>query len=272
MRFDAALPGDRPAGSFRAVAAADGATADSDRPDARLPAALTAAVEERTLGLTRAERAAQSAILERLAGFDPAALADLAEPVAFPALMAEPGFYRGKPVTLTGTARGVRDLPGREGQVGTADVWFFPPDAGNNPVRAVVNDAPGLPRGERLAEGVPVSVTGYFFKLQGYEAESGLRAAPLILANAAVRVTPAATVPGTPPALPWVVLGAIAVACGAGGWLVWRWRAGDAAFERSTLRRVTTAARESPDLPPTAADDPAAFLAGLAAADRPSDR
>ena len=276
LRFDAALPGDRPAGSFRAVAGGATVAEKSEAVPATLPAALTAAVRERTIGLSRAERASADAVLARLAGADPAALSAVAEDVAFDVLMSEPGFYRGRAVTLSGLARGVRDLPGRDaggGRVGTADVWFFPPGAGNHPVRALVNGAAGLPRGDRLAEAVPVRVTGYFFKLEGYEAESGLQVAPLLLADAAVPAPPAPGVPATPPALPWVILAVAGLACGAGGLLVWKWRAGDRAYERGTLRRLAAAGRDSPDLLPADAADPAAFLAGLSAADAaPAER
>ena len=273
VRFDADLAADRPAGAFRAVAADSGGAADADGEDlARLPPVLTAAVEERKFGLSRAERFAADVILARLREIDAAELHAVADPVAFPVLVDQPGPYRGRAVTLAGVARGVRDLPGRGAageEVGTAAVWFFPNGAGNNPARALVNAAPGLPRGERLAEGVPVRVTGYFFKLEGYEAESGPRVAPLILADEAVRVTPASIVPATPPALPWVILAAVGAACAAGGLLVWRWRAGDRAYERTTLRRFTTASGKELELPAAEGDDPAAFLAGLTAGEKP---
>ena len=274
VRFDADLAGGRPAGAFRAVAADPGGDAISDGEDlSRLPSVLTAAVEERKLGLSRAERFDADVILARLREIDAAELAAVADPVAFPVLVDQPAAYRGRAVTLSGVARGVRDLPGRGaagGEVGTAAVWFFPDGAGNNPARALVNAAPDLPRGDRLADGVPVRVTGYFFKLEGYEAESGLRVAPLILADEAVRVAPAVAVPATPPALPWVILAAVVAACAATGLLVRRWRAGDRAYERKTLGRFATASREDLKLPATEADDPAAFLAGLSAGGEPA--
>ena len=246
VRFDASPPGDRPAGTFRAVAERGDASADAEREGlARLPAALTAAVEERTVGLSRAERVSADAALARLRDLDADALAAAAEAVSFPVLMREPGFYRGRAVTLTGVARGVRDLPGRGAagaEVGTAAVWFFPPDAGDNPARALANAAPGLPRGERLTDGVPVRVTGYFYKLQGYEAESGLRVAPLILADRVKRYAPPAAAPQAPASLPWVGLAVVAAACFAVGLLIWRWRAGDRKFDR-TLARFADADR-----------------------------
>ena len=275
VRFDADLGGNRPAGAFRAVAAGDGGDTNGGGEDlARLPDVLTAAAEQRTVGLSSAERFAADVILARLRDLDPAALRAAAAPASFPVLMNEPGFFRGRAVTLTGTARGVRDLPGRGAagaEVGTAAVWFFPPDAGNNPVRALVNRADSLPRGERLTDGVPVTITGYFFKLEGYEAESGLRVAPLILADAAVPAASRSAVPPTPAALPWVILAVVAVACGGCWLLVRRWRAGDRAYERATLRRFAADSDDRIEAPAAAEPDAAAFLANLGAepADRP---
>ena len=106
-------------------------------------------------------------------------------------------------------------------------------------------------------------VTGYFLKLEGYEAESGLRVAPLILADCVERLSATPAVPATPAALPWVVLAAVAAACVAGGLLVWRWRAGDRAYERRTLRRFAPDADASVTAPPADDTDAVAFLAGL---------
>ena len=273
LRFNADLSDDRPAGAFRAVAADAGGGKEPTGDDlSRLPGVLTAAVEERKIGLSRAERFAADVILTRLREIDAAALRAAADPVAFPVLVDRPGYYRGRAVTMTGVVRAVRDLPGRgaEGEeVGTAAVWFFPDGAGINPVRALANAAPGLPRGERLPGDMWVQVTGYFFKLEGYEAESGLRVAPLILANEATGIRPALVAPATPAALPWVILSAVAAACAAGGLLVWRWRAGDRAYERTTLARYAAASREAPAPTAAEADDPSAFLADLSAADEP---
>ena len=255
------------AGTVRAVA--DVTVRGERGSDGRLPTEAVAAAEDRSVGLSRAERGAAAAILGSLEE-EPLA-ADDAEPVAFPALMRDPAHYRGRPVTVAGLARGVRDLRGfsadandaEAARVGTVEVWLFLPDGGDNPVRAVANRAAGLPRGDRLSPGVPVELDGYFFKLEGYAAESGLRVAPLILTDEVRRATPAAAVPQTPAALPWAVLGVCGAALAGGGLLVWRWKAGDRAYERSTLKRMTAATEEDLALSGEPAADPAAFLAGL---------
>ena len=258
-------------GAFRAVAQTDadragpGEAAADDRPDpAALPPVLLADVRDNTLGLSLAERAAQARILDRLSRTDAAALAAIAEPVSFGALMADPEFYRGKPVTLTGEARGLWDRDD-----GLVEAWFFPPTAGNRPVRAIANAAPDLPRGQRLNEPVPVRVTGYFFKRLGYDAEGGLQIAPLVFADRIGLERSRSAVPPAPKSLPWAVLGVAAALAAGASVLLWRWRAGDAAFERGTLRRVTAAQAGELDLPDDDAADPAAFLAGLSAASDP---
>ena len=234
--------------------------------DGRLPAALTAAAEDRTIGLTRAERDAVDVILAGFGASPPAPAAD-AETVSFPALMRDPDYYRGRPLRVFGEARGITDLPNDRG----VELWVFPPDSGNSPVRVVANRADGLPRGGLLKEGVPVTVDGAFFKLQGYAARDKgggekLHVAPLVLADAAGRARLEAAVPQTPAALPWVVLGVIAAALAAGALLVWRWKRDDRDFERRTLSRLSAAADgEGEPLTLASADDadPAAFLAGL---------
>ena len=266
VRLDPAAGLPEPGRVRLAVAGADGdeegGAGDADDL-AALPAEFVADAEDNTLGLSLAERAAEAVILAKLRVVDPAELAAAAEPVSFGALLADPDHYRGRAVTLTGLALGIRDLGGGDDSKtgGRVDAWFFPPTAGNRPVRAVANAAPGLPRGERLVDPVNVRVTGYFYKLQGYEAEGGLQIAPLVFAPAVRPVAPA--VPAAPAELPWAVLGlALLLAAGASV-LLWRWKAGDAAFDRTTRRRLTAAQPADLALPEGAEVDPRGFLATL---------
>ena len=265
-----------PPGTVRVATIELGSKEEENAPDGRWPAALFASARDRTVGLTRAERAATAALLERLAKH-PAKVAPDAEPPPFPGLMRDPDYYRGRPIRVFGEARGIVDLPNDRG----VELWIFPPDSGGNPVRVVANRAKDLPRGERLKEGVPVEANAVFFKLQGYAAEKaggseGLHVAPLALADVVTRARIVAATPQTPPALPWVVLGVIGAALAAGGLLVWRWKAADQAFERKTLDRLSAAADGEGEPLNIAADDddPQAFLAGLsgdAAATKPAE-
>ena len=252
-----------------------GSDAPGKNGDGRLPAALTSAARDRTVRLSRAERDAVDTILAGFRASPPAPAAD-AEAVSFPALMRDPDYYRGRPLRVFGEARGITDLPDDRG----VELWVFPPDSGNNPIRVVANRADGLPRGGLLEEGVPVTVDGVFFKLQGYAARDKgggekLHVAPLVVADAAGRARIEAAVPQTPASLPWVVLGVIAAALAAGALLVWRWKRDDRAFERRTLNRLSAAAdgEGEPMMLAGAEDaDPGAFLAAMSDAGAVSAR
>ncbi|NNJ26975.1 hypothetical protein LzC2_30720 [Planctomycetes bacterium LzC2] len=241
----------------------DGAAAETT--DERLPESLTAGVKDRTVGLTRKERDAVAAIRERFSD-DPPSLAPEADAVSFPALMRDPTYYRGRPVRVFGEARGITDL----GEGRGVSLWVFAPDAGDNPVHVRANRAEGLPRGEMLREPVPVTVDGVFFKLEGYTAkgengEGRLHVAPLIIADEVNRARIAAAVPQTPEELPWIVLGVIVAALAGGALLVWRWKAADRDYERTTLSRLSAAADAQGELLNFSADDatPETFLAGI---------
>ncbi|QDT15632.1 hypothetical protein CA12_17170 [Alienimonas californiensis] len=251
----------------------DGAAEDAENLDGRLPAALTAAAEDRKLRFTRAELVAIAAILERFETTPLAVPADEA-PASFPNLMRDPDYYRGRPARIVGEARGISDL----GEGRGVELWVFLPDAGDNPVRVWANRAEGLPRDAFLETPVPVSLEGTLFKLQGYAAqgengEGRLHVAPLILADAAKPARIAPAVPQTPASLPWIVLGVIAAVLAGGALLVWRWKAADRNYERTTLSRLSAAAdgRDQPLHFATDADDPGAFLAGLSDGSAPTD-
>ncbi|MFH5805031.1 hypothetical protein [Alienimonas sp. DA493] len=262
VRQDAPLP----PGTIRVAASSPATVAENEATaDGRLPADLTAAAEDRRVGFTRAERTALAEILERFETTPPTLPADEV-PVAFTGLMRDPDYYRGRPVRIAGEARGISDL----GEDRGVELWVFLPDAGDNPVRVRANRAEGLPRGALLETPVPVTLDGALFKLQGYTArgengEGRLHVAPLILADAAQPARIAPAVPQTPQSLPWVVLGVIAAALAAGALLVWRWKADDRDFERSTLSRLSAAADAEGERLNFAAEDqsPEAFLAGL---------
>ncbi len=105
----------------------------------------------------------------------------------FKTMLKNPRIYRGQAVTMTGTLRKltvsqadplnsfcIQDL--YEG-------WIFAEDSQSNPTVVVFTEKPDdLPKGEKLS--VPVQVTGYVFKLYGYEAQDGKRRlAPMLLAK-----------------------------------------------------------------------------------------
>lgn len=113
---------------------------------------------------------------------------------AFIDMFLNPDLYRGRPVTLKGYLRRlVKFSPGpNDNKIGEVyEGWLYTADSQNNPAVVVFQRKPeGLPIGGNLVE--EVEVTGYFFKMYGYEAQDTTRKAPMILAGE-VQWTPAKT-------------------------------------------------------------------------------
>ncbi|MEM9701640.1 MAG: hypothetical protein AAF907_04265 [Planctomycetota bacterium] len=161
----------------------------------------------------------------------------------FPDLFNNPQAYRGRPVTLIGQARVIKDFPAGPSAADPEEIRVslsvFTDDSQTNPAVVIALAAPGLPRGDDLLE--PVKVTGVFFKRWGYEAQDkNLRVAPLLLA---AKVEPVKAVP-LPPATPFVLtLAAVVSVVGLSAGL-WAW------WLRPKRRRGTVAVGggETPDL------------------------
>ena len=103
----------------------------------------------------------------------------------FADLFGHPEEYTGELLTLRGYVRKNLKHPADAddpSQIPTYEAWLYTPDSQHNPVVVVYTDLPpGLPLGGNLVE--TVEVTGYFFKVYGYRAQDGLRAAPMLLAK-----------------------------------------------------------------------------------------
>ncbi|MFN0196387.1 MAG: hypothetical protein ACKVT0_06560 [Planctomycetaceae bacterium] len=190
-----------------------------------LPAEVFATVPMRSLDMTMEEAPAYYAILNHAARVPPAKLRESALTFRqsrhrenpklskrpfdkfpqFVDLFQNPDTYRGKPVTLTGYTRRVRSIVADKNEYGIDtlhEIWLFTDDSQNNPVVIVCTEIPkDLPQGDRLLNGI--SVTGYFFKLYGYD-DSGddKRLAPMILAHRLQWSPPKS---GFPEISPWVI-------------------------------------------------------------------
>jgi hypothetical protein len=96
-----------------------------------------------------------------------------------------PDEYRGHPVTLHGVIRKLTKFDPGENSQGIGEIyegWIYTDDSQANPAVVVFSSKPeGLEVGGDLAE--EVRVTGYFFKMYGYEAQDVTRKAPLLLAG-----------------------------------------------------------------------------------------
>ena len=92
-------------------------------------------------------------------------------------------------MTLDGTLRKLRRIPPAPlngfGIETLYEAWLFADDAQSNPTVVVFTENPAkIPEGDDLA--IPVKVTGYVFKMYGYQSrdkEHPFRVAPMILAR-----------------------------------------------------------------------------------------
>ena len=150
----------------------------------QIPRPLLDEIEDQRVGILRKEQPAFDAMLDRLDDLTSEELRKAsASDIGYRVVNVEPEQYRGRLVTLTGTARRSRVF--RAGDDDTPklfDTWLFTEDSGNNPWVVVSPELPPeLPVGENLE--VQVEVTGYFFKRYGYATAYGLHVAPMLIAR-----------------------------------------------------------------------------------------
>jgi hypothetical protein len=234
-------------------------------------------VRDFTLNLRASERGAYFAVLTRLRELENLTLEAAADPAAtYAVVTVEPDLYRGRAITIEGVARRILDMPAGENDAGFEtlhELWVFTPESGNDPWRVVTTELPAeLPRGEFGGEGIPVRITGIFFKTQGYETQRGeLNVAPLLLAKTAHRLRSPGVGFNEADLVPWVLGGATILAAGL-IFLLWRFRREDRAFERTTLRRFTGASPEAvAAIPEVERDDPQEFFKQLEQSDKPEN-
>lgn len=171
---------------------ADGVSMDSN---------LLATVEDNTLGIRRREAPAFFFLLDKARQVPVEQLAAAAEPgVQRLNLMSNPADYRGRPVTILGELQRLQEFPAGDNDYGLKNLfeaWICTADSAERPYRVVCSRlAPEFTSAGGAALPVPVQVTGYFFKREGYESPSGLQVAPTILAN---RIEPYAPLNARPP-------------------------------------------------------------------------
>lgn len=97
-----------------------------------------------------------------------------------------PESYRGRPVSIHGVMRSLTKIdPGKNNRDITEayEGWVYTDDSQGNPAVVVFLSKPeGLKVGGDITE--EVRLTGYFFKMYGYQSQEKVRKAPLILAGA----------------------------------------------------------------------------------------
>jgi hypothetical protein len=142
------------------------------------------------------ERAAWFALFGRLEALSNAALhASSIGQLSYAQLVSQPDAYRGRMVTIRGTAIRAEVEHPTDNPLGLAEyyrLWLQPAGGGEWPFVVYALQLPDrFPRGDRLR--LPVAVTGYFFKNWSYSWGDGLGLAPIILAAGVDWTPPIAT-------------------------------------------------------------------------------
>ena len=161
--------------------------------DARLDKSMLGTVHDDTLGIRRDEADAFFAVLDHADRVPAAELARAArDDLLYANLMSDPDAFRGELVSIVGVLQS-SELSTTANEFGIGrlyEAWVFTGDSGARPLHVIaVNLDQRIATGETRP--VPVRVTGYFFKREGYDSPSGLRIAPTLLAQT-IAVDPAA--------------------------------------------------------------------------------
>lgn len=171
----------------------------------RIDPALLGAIQHRSLGLLEAEGPAYYQVLEQARQLDAATQETAGKRNVlrhqtefrkdpknarikfslFADVFNNPDHYLGELISMSGYVRKVLKHPmdpDDPAGVQTYEAWMYPPDSQHNPVVIVFSELPAdMPMGGNLVESI--DVTGYFFKIYGYRAQDGIRAAPMLLAK-----------------------------------------------------------------------------------------
>jgi hypothetical protein len=212
-------------GSSTEALPASGATRQAcDSLQQTLDALAMAKIKDNTV-MRPDERRAWFRLLEQLQRMSAAELAaDNNSRVGFVQLYQQPEVYRGRLVTVHGTAELAYRLqaPSNPFDIEQYYVFWIRPTGGPDSPLVVysldlppgfppVKDRQQEPGDSDLSE--EVDITGYYFKNWAYRSKEGINTAPLILARAP-RWTPAKPLGfgGTPVAWPWILGGVAAIA------------------------------------------------------------
>lgn len=166
-------------------------------------------VDDKTVGIRRDEADAFYRILARAASIPASELRAAAVPnVFFANVMNSPEEYRGRPMTIVGELRRLIRIPVPR-EIADLDqlyeAWIITSDSGNNPYRVVCSEIPADLKPEESLE-VPVKVTGYFFKKEGYQTQDlRLHVAPTLLAGRLSRYVSPHAPPPVDDVVPWMV-------------------------------------------------------------------
>ncbi|MBT6157480.1 MAG: hypothetical protein HOL01_12125 [Planctomycetaceae bacterium] len=227
--------------------AAEEASADSLEFDPE----LLATVEDNTMSIRPVEADAYYAVLAKARDLPAETLEKHADAdISFAVLMNQSPQFRGKPITIRGEIRRLLPFTAGKNKHEIKDLWeawLFTEDSGLDPYRIVCTEIPpGIPRAEGLKKAVPVRVTGFFFKIEGYEGRGGLHTAPLLLART-LRWLPPPPVRQNDNGLgPWIV-GLVCLTAVGLAFTFWRISASDRSSQTRNFHRYNEPRPEALD-------------------------
>ncbi len=227
-----------------------------ERIQTELDTVFLAEIRDNTI-FRAAETDAWFRLLERLAVNDVSRSSQTAAPVvSFGQLFKQPDVYRGRLVTVQGTARRAEFMAAPENIYGITNYFrlWLQPSGSNSPIviysleiperfpAAAIAEAPG----SFLDMDEPVQVTGFFFKRWPYPAQDGTRLAPVVLSRT-LSWSPSTTGLADPERLPgwtfWLALFSGTALFGSGIAALVYWFSGRST-PRALRQRLTSAARQ----------------------------
>jgi hypothetical protein len=146
-------------------------------------------------------------------------------PVGYLQLDRQPQAYRGRLVTVSGTARSATEVTAPENSYGIEryyQIWVQPQRSDPELIVVYTLHVPlDFPLGKELDQ--PISAVGFFFKRWAYPSRSGILTAPLVLARS-IQWTPSEPTAPTESLEEQALLAAAAAALFALCFVVWVWR------------------------------------------------
>ena len=234
----------------------------------QIPQELLAYVEDRRVGLLRAEQPAMQLALQRVKTLTLNELEEAAtDDVGFRVVFTDSEQYRGQLLKFEGQLWRLQPFPFGDPDSEEDDLWqawAFSSDSGNNPWVIFMSEKPeGVESGEQIDH--PISAAGYFFKNYGYATDEGLHIAPMLIAKT-VRLKSVPTVPGHQSEdLSRYVVGVLALMGLFFGILIWRFSQSDRKFRNSRLAEIADSRLDATpgaieDLNKLPTSDPREFL------------